>query len=786
MFPKLARLVLSTLLASLFWSLSAPSAAAFEPVVNPQLETTRATGDIRVDGKLDEAAWSSAARAGSFVERFPGDNLEPQVATEALVTYDDENFYVGFICRDEPGRIRATMSQSDQYGNDDEVVLCLDTYGDAAWAYEFCVNPYGVQKDMLWTKTHGEDTGFDLVWESAAHVNETGYTVEMAIPFTSLRFPNQDMQAWRVDFQRNHPRESYRVYSWSANTHDEQCWPCQWGTVNGILGVRPGKGLEILPSFVSTQAGEMAGLRTLSTSQIDPDTTFSNGDVLGQMSIGAKYSVNSDVTLEGTYNPDFSQIEADAAQVDVNSTISLMYPEKRPFFQEGSDLFITPFNSFYTRMVNDPNMAAKATARWNGFSLAYTAAHDEHSPYSIPVEERGWMREIGGSTVNVVRGLGNVGNGSTLGFLASQRSYDHGGTGTIFSGDSEIRLSRSYSVVGQGIISHTREPKNIAVSNGATFNDGEYTVDLDGESYWGSAFITEFRRRSRHWNFTLDYNQLTPTYRTQIGYDPWNDQRNTFVYTTYHIRPTTGLFERISPQVGIDRRWSFGAGDEKISRKWTHFQANLSANLRLAQTQVSTGYTAGSERWFGAEYRDLWTARADVYSRPHDKLAGEIGLTWGRGPAVNADAVGKELNVAADLELKPIDRLVIEPSYNYSRSTHLDTDHELFKEVIWRTRARLQVNPRFSLRMVVQYDDYDVNVATGGPDYYVVSGRTWEFDPLVTYRVNSFSMIYLGSTHDFNDFGVPTDGFNLPRQTHSIWRQSQRQFFIKLQYLFQV
>ncbi len=261
MSPTLARLVLPAMLALVLCSVPVLSASAFEPVVNPQLETARASGDIRVDGKLDEAAWSSAARAGNFVERFPGDNLEPQVQTEALVTYDDENLYVGFICRDDPERIRATMSQRDQYGNDDEVVLCLDTYGDAAWAYEFCVNPYGVQKDMLWTKTHGEDAGFDLVWESAAHVNDAGYTVEMAIPFTSLRFPNQDVQTWRVDFQRNHPRESYRVYSWSANTHDEQCWPCQWGTVNGILGVRPGKGLEILPSFVSTQAGEMAGLR---------------------------------------------------------------------------------------------------------------------------------------------------------------------------------------------------------------------------------------------------------------------------------------------------------------------------------------------------------------------------------------------------------------------------------------------------------------------------------------------------------------------------------------------
>jgi hypothetical protein len=145
----LARLVILASLASLLSCLAAPSEAAFEPVFNPKLETPRAAGDIRIDCTLDDAAWQSAARATGFVERFPGDNLEPQVLTEALVTYDDENFYVGFICHDDPDRIRATMSQRDQYGNDDEVVFCLDTYGEAAWAYEFCVNPYGVQKDML-------------------------------------------------------------------------------------------------------------------------------------------------------------------------------------------------------------------------------------------------------------------------------------------------------------------------------------------------------------------------------------------------------------------------------------------------------------------------------------------------------------------------------------------------------------------------------------------------------------------------------------------------------------
>jgi hypothetical protein len=791
----LSRAGLLTILLGLLTASLTQANPTFTPVFNPTLDLKPAAGEIKIDGRLTDGAWGTAARAANFVERSPGDNTEPPVRTEALVMYGPDKLYVGFICYDDPSSIRATMSQRDQYGADDEVCVTLDAYGDGAWAYEFQVNPYGIQKDLLWTKVFGENQGFDLIWESAAHINDSGYTVEIAIPFTSLRFPNQDVQSWRMDFQRGHPRDSYRQYSWSPNTHDDQCWPCQWGTVNGISKVRPGKGLEILPSFVSTQAGEKSGIRQLSTSQINPDTTFENGDILGDLSLGAKYSVNSDVTVEGSYNPDFSQIEADAAQVDVNSTISLFYPERRPFFQEGSDLFITLFNSFYTRMVNDPQAAAKLTARWDGFSVAYTMARDENSPYSIPIEEQGWTRAIGKSTVNVVRGLGNIGSGSTLGFLAAHRDYTHGGSGVILAGDGEIKLNRTYSIVGQGVISNTTEPnmtdtalvRRYRLPRGS-FDRGRYTINLDGESYWGTAFITEFRRRSRKWNFTIDYNQLTPTYRTQVGYDPWNDQKNFFAFTTYNFRPTSGLFERISPQLGIDRRWSFGAGEQHIVRKWAHFNANVSANLRWAQTYLQVNTTQGSERWFGDEYKKLFTVSTFIASQPYDKIGYNLQYSYGQSPAVYVGAKGHESNFSVGLDLKPIDRLVIEPSINYARSKHVDTHALLYEEMIARTRFRLQVNPRLSVRLVVQYDDYDQNVEVGYPEYYHVSGRTWEFDPLLTYRLNSFSMFYLGSTHDLTDFGVPTDDFpsNLPDSAPSKWRQSSRQFFMKLQYLFQI
>lgn len=757
-----ARVITSICLVCVLAGPAAVANPTFTPAFNPKLETSRATVGIKIDGQLDDAVWHTAARTSNFVERYPGDNTEPPVKTNVLVTYDSDHLYVAFACYDNPALIRATMTQRDQYSGDDQVVVSLDTYGDAAWAYLFQVNPYGIQKDLLWTKTFGENQGFDLVWESAAHINDSGYTVEMAIPFASLRFPNHDVQSWRMNFLREHPRESYRQYSWSPNTHDDQCLPCQWGTVNGISGVQPGKGIEILPAFVSSQASR----RNSATDKIV------NDDIMGEPSLGAKYSISSDVTAEATLNPDFSQIEADAAQIDVNTTIALFYPERRPFFQEGSDLFITLFNSFYTRMVNDPTFAAKSTARWSKFSVAYTVARDENSPYSIPVEEEGWTPVIGKSTVNVVRGLGNIGNGSTLGFLVSHRAYEHSGAGVILAGDAEIKLNRNYSIVGQGIISHSKEPvmaDSILVNRynlpSGRFDNDKYTVDLDGEKYWGTAFITELRRRSRYWNFTIDYNQLTPTYRTQVGFDPWNDQKNFFVYTTYNFRPKSGLFERISPQLGVDRRWSFGAGELDVVRKWAHAQANVGANLRWAQTFVGFGYQHGSERWFGTEYGGLWTANFDWFSQPFDKLGYNLSIRYGVGAAVYAEAKGRETNLSAGLEIKPIDRLVIEPSFDYSRSISTSEDRSVFyRGYIARARTRFQATQALSVRLVTQYNDFR---------------ERWEVDPLMTYRLSPFSVLYVGSTYDYDNFINQLTG-------RTDYKLTSRHFFLKLQYLFQV
>jgi len=272
----------------------------------------------------------------NFVEIFPGDNTEPLNPTEVYLTYDEDHLYVAFKCYDDPDLIRATMCQRDQFFNDDEVGVMIDTFGEGQWAYEFYVNPYGIQKDNMWTNVHGSDRGFDMIWHSAASFTENGYLVEMAIPNAGMRFPSSDVQDWRINFERSQPRGSHHEYTWAARNRNDQCRPCQWGFVEGIEGVSAGRGLEFLPSMIAYQTGEIRN-------NLDADSGLDNADIMGEVSLGAKYSVTSDVTLEASVNPDYSQIEADADQININTTILQRFPERRPFFQEGNDLFRTYF-----------------------------------------------------------------------------------------------------------------------------------------------------------------------------------------------------------------------------------------------------------------------------------------------------------------------------------------------------------------------------------------------------------------------------------------------------------
>lgn len=733
----------------------------FAPVFRPKLTASKAVGSIRIDGQIDDAGWTSSARATNFVEHYPGDQTKPAVATEVLITYDESSLYVAFICYDDPKSIRSSISERDNIANDDYVQLCLDTYGDAAWAYVLYVNPYGIQGDAMWANAGGEDDSYDLIWESAGIVTDTGYQVELAVPFSSLRFSHDNDQVWRVDFGRKHPREVQAEYSWAAYSRDENCWPCQWGTVDGISGVRPGRGLEFTPALVAYQSGGLSET---------PDGTgsgeFVNHNPDGDLSLWARYGLSSEATVEMTVNPDFSQIEADAGQIDVNTTFALAYPERRPFFQEGSDIFRTPIRTFYTRAINDPEYAAKATLRSGRTSLGYLAARDKESYVYLPSEEQSFGVAAGASTSNVLRLRQAVAGGSQVGLVVTDQRFGSGWSNSTITHDGRFRLTPSVRAQYQIGLSHVREPNDAELSTEIPDSDllwnDQFTRSLDGESFWGTQSLASIVWWTRGWNASLTYLDASPTFHHYLALIRQNHYRNLGSVIGYFHRPESGLFETINPHVRAESEWNWTG-----TNKYITYELCLWTRLRKAQASFYSQYVGKSESFGGVDYDNTWYWYQDATMSLGDPIRLFVAVTYGHQIARRHNALGKILDLNVSLDIKPHDRLLLQQWLDHARAIRVDDAEELYDGYIYRTRLNYQVSRPLSARLVIEYDDFY---------------KTWRADPLITYRLNPFSVLYVGMTSTYARLGsVAPDGVLSYGN-----RLSSRQVFLKLQYLFQV
>lgn len=737
-------------------------AQTFQANFDPVLALRPAAGTITVDGELDDPGWHGAARADGFSETSPGDNIAPAHETEVLVTYDKTNFYLAFIATDDPATVTASLRDRDEIWQDDYVGIILDTYGDQAWAYEFFVNPLGVQGDLRMTSDNGEDMSFDLIWSSRGRITEHGFQVEVAIPFSSLRFPDADEQVWRATFWRDRKSDFRERNSWAAIDRDDPCWLCQFGTLTGIRSVEPGGGFSLLPSMVSHQSSGLADPG-------DGGSEWTAGDFRADFGLGLAYSFGPNFAIEGTLNPDFSQVESDAAQIDVNTPFALFYPERRPFFQRGSNLFDSWINAIYTRSINDPYAAAKVTARRGPLSLLYITAQDEHSPIILPFEESSAIRLGGKSLSNILRLRRSFASGSFLGALFTDRrhgsSFDkHGllvpagaGAGSVGGVDCRLRFLDNWSWEFQALASHTREMRDSVLSeglDGMTFDGGRYTAAFDGESFWGNAVYSSFERDGRTWIFDMDLTQTSPGFRAENGFVSNNNRRDVNVFTGWNFRLNRRLIDNVFPQIIGGGAWNF---EGRQKDEWLIVQANM--NL-IEQTFLQIHQMWSAENYHGSQFEGIRRSQVNMNSSPTGWL--QFGGTFSFSRTIRRSDdpfLGRQTFAEGWFTWKPHERLTIQPSLSRVRMTHPDDGQEVFDGYVQRTRVKLQFTRQLFLRTIVQYNDF--------------SGR-FDVEPLLSYRVNPFTVCYLGSTHALNDFKEEIG-----------WAQTRRQFFLKVQYFFQ-
>jgi len=289
----------------------------------------RRTKPIRIDGRLDEPAWAEVPATGDFWQRRPKEGAPIGQRTEFRIAYDDQAIYVGVRAFDSaPGEIRNLLHRRDQDSGADWVYVMLDSYGDKRTAFGFGLNAAGVQRDMLMYDDTNEDESWDAVWSGASHIDAEGWTAEYRIPLGQLRFSEDDARVWGVQFIRYVGRTGEQDL-WSPTARTDQGFVSKFGSLDGLVGLRGGRRLEVLP-YLSGGLGRMA--------HDDADPFHDAIDPRYGFGLDAKLGLTSAVTVAATINPDFGQVEADPSQVNLSAN-ETYFAEKRPFFLEGTEIF---------------------------------------------------------------------------------------------------------------------------------------------------------------------------------------------------------------------------------------------------------------------------------------------------------------------------------------------------------------------------------------------------------------------------------------------------------------
>ena len=465
-----------------------------------------ATSKITIDGKLDEAAWRDAAAIEILREWFPGDNVPAPVATTALVTYDDSNLYVGFRASDpRPGEIRAHLMDRDQINTlvqDDYVIVQIDTFDDQRRNYQFRVNPLGVQADALSSEVdRSEDWSWDMIWSSKGTITADGYEVEIALPFNQLRFPDvEGPRTWGFDVGRSYPRSSRHRMNASGRDWDNACWVCQFDKITGLEGLEPGRNLEIDPTFTASRTDELDEF---------PDGDLESGDEDTEAGLTVRWGITPSTTLIGTLNPDFSQVEADVAQLNVNERFALFFPEKRPFFLEGIAAFNVPNRLIFTRTVVDPDWGIKLAGKQGPNGLGIFAAEDAVNSILFPSSQGSRSTLLDESvTSGAVRYRRDVGAASAIGLVYTGREGD-GYHNRVVGIDGFFRPRETDTLMVHYVRSDTLYPDEVAEQF------GQPTEAFD-DDFWEVRYETTTRK----WNFAVDYEDYGPSFRADSGFVP--------------------------------------------------------------------------------------------------------------------------------------------------------------------------------------------------------------------------------------------------------------------------
>ncbi|HYI09778.1 MAG TPA: DUF5916 domain-containing protein [Thermoanaerobaculia bacterium] len=676
-FRRLA--ILLVLLCAMFSVLAQPTAPA--PLTIP-----RTTAPIDLDGTLNDAAWKEAAVIDQFYETSPGDNIPAKVKTVAYVTYDDRYFYIGIRADDpEPQRIRAPFVDRDGViGTDDNIAIFLDTRNDKRSAIELRVNPRGVQADGIFNDANSsEDFSPDFYYDTAATIDATGWSAEFRIPFSSLRYGSGDPQTWNILVWRNYPRDFRYAFHSAPIPRGANCHICFTHPLTGLTRLPKASHMVVAP-YVTAQH--------IAQPEADLGSDLDSGEFDGDAGVDVKWTPSANAAFDLTLNPDFSQIEADVPQITVNRRFAVFFPEKRPFFLEGFDLFDTPMRVAYTRTITSPRFGARATGKRGSTAYTILATQDRGGGLAILPGPLGssFAPQDFKSYATIGRVRHDIGS-SFVGAVLTDREIDGGGHNRVFGPDGQWRPDDSHAVTAQFLISDTTNPNRPDLSDA-----------WNGESFRSHAFRASAVRVKPSHDLFASLTDIGDGFRADLGFIPQVGYRDVTAGGGLSFYPADSKLRFIRPNLFVTRQTN--QDNDKI------YQAvSLGVNgFGAKNTQFDVYFRPKEQILVGGKILEQTYGGAFVQFDPSRRIP-RISLEARVGQSIDFGGalVGHGAYIGLGATVRPTDRLDLQLNTNRE---WLDVDTggvsgRLFTADVQRIRAQYSFSNKSLVRAIAQYVD---------------------------------------------------------------------------------
>lgn len=715
----------------------------------PPIQIHRAEGAIRIDGDLSDPGWKNAAKIDTWYEGFPGDNIPPKVKTIAWLTYDERNFYIAVRCEDpHADKIRAPFVERDNViGTDDNIAIFLDTHNDHRTSMELRVNPRGIQGDGIYNDAGPtEDFSPDYFYDTAAKVDSGGWSAEFAIPFTSLRYPDRDVQSWNILIWRNYPREFRYAYYSAPLPRGSNCIVCHTVPIVGLAGL-PSSGHLVAAPYVTGQETEA------------PDGTagapLERRPFKKDAGIDVKWTPAANHAIDMTLNPDFSQVESDVAQITANQRFAVFFPEKRPFFLEGFDLFDTPLQVAYTRQVTSPSWGGRSTGKLLGSAYTLLVSEDRGGGLTIiPGPTGSFFAPQDFKSTDAIGRLRHDFGRSFVGAVFTDREIRGGGHNRVIGPDFQWRPTEADEISAEMLLSSNENP-----------NRPDLSPAWDGKRTSSHAFHADWNRQKSWYDSGVAVNDIGNDFRADLGFIPQVGYREAQGYFGLRFYPTTKLLRFVRPSIFADRqtdtngdviyrRTSPGVGVQGIK--------NLGAGVVWHQSEE---YRVGG-RLLSENYAD-WFVQIDP-SRRWPRIA----LTGFNGQRIDfANArVGNGGTISLTTTIRPLDKITFDV---VTSREWLDLSAgTLYSASVERVKTTYSFSSKSLVRLIGQYVSTDRNPALYT---FPIGAHSAGFQGsiLYSYKLNWQTVLYAG----YGDDRILTANNDLARLDRSL--------FFKVSYAFQ-